>query len=124
MRPDKQFNVRSVALRGENDETLEVCIDQSALSMRLTDQSQVCIAAEEADLQEADCGACPPACSDPHCVACLQKCPHTATSGYNNTVSGFIIIPFPHSDYPPKYQTRRGPHVVKHNKYLLSCIHI
>ena len=48
MRPDKQYSVRSVALRGDNDETLEVCI-----------------AAEESDsLQESEaesaaCSACP-----------------------------------------------------------------
>ena len=91
VRPDKQYSVRSVALRGDNDDTLEVCI-----------------AAEESDsLQEpeadsAACRACPPACSDPHCVACLQKCPHMGQEppGYH------------------QYQApRRGVQGVQHQKY-------
>ena len=65
MRPDKQYSVRSVALRGDNDETLEVCI--------AADESDIL---QESEAESAACSACPPACSDPHCVACLQKCPH------------------------------------------------
>ena len=62
---EKNYNVRSVALRGDNDETLEVCL----------------AAAEDTESQDTEdtcqvCTACPPACSDPNCVACLQKCPH------------------------------------------------
>ena len=91
MKTEKHYNVRSMALRGEDDETLEVCI-----------------AAEESDsLQESEaesaaCSACPPACSDPHCVACLQKCPHMGQEppGYH------------------QYQApRRAVHGVKHPKY-------
>ena len=59
---EKQFSVRSMALRGDNDETLEVCLTQDPDTAVDTDDV---------------CSSCPPACNDPHCVACLQKCPHT-----------------------------------------------
>ena len=91
---DKQqqhYSVRSVALRGDNDETLEVCI----------------AAAEEVEAEleaaEAACSACPPACSDPHCAACGQKCPHG---------------PEPWHGQQPHYAvTKRSVHLVKHPKF-------
>ena len=64
---EKQFSVRSMALRGDNDETLEVCLTQDPDTAVDTDDV---------------CSACPPACNDPHCVACLQKCPHTDYAQY------------------------------------------
>ena len=101
MRPDKQYSVRSVALRGDNDETLEVCIaaDESD-SLQETGESD-----SSTGGSAAPCSACPPACSDPHCVACLQKCPHRdQEAGYHQ--------------YQGHYQApRRGVHVVKHPKY-------
>ena len=95
MKTEKHYNVRSMALRGEDDETLEVCI-----------------ASDEADMvdTEADCSvcsSCPPACSDPNCVACLQKCPHVPDTWQQST-SGH---------QHPHYARRQNLHMVKHNKY-------
>ena len=94
MRSDKHYSVRSVALRGDDDETLEVCIaaDDTEDSLQETGESDCSTG--------GTCSACPPDCSDPHCVACLQKCPHRDQEYHG---------------YPGQY--RRGGHLVKHPKY-------
>ena len=67
--------MRSVALRGDNDETLEVCL-AAAEETESQDTEDTCQDTEDTCHV---CTACPPACSDPNCVACLQKCPHQDT---------------------------------------------
>ena len=82
----KHYKVRSVSLRGENDETLEVCIandenegdhaehteiDDIALAHRAAGGCQSC-----PPPPPVTCSSCPPACNDPNCTACAQKCPH------------------------------------------------
>lgn len=84
------YKVRSVELRGENQETLEVCLanDESASNedideLSASSQLQVCGDDEMSSSRAADgmspsspCRHCPPPCNDPHCMACLQQCAH------------------------------------------------
>ena len=74
-KPEKHYSVRSMALRGDNDETLEVC---------LTSEPDPDHGDPTAQGAGAQCSACPPACNDPNCVACLQKCPHGPESWHRN----------------------------------------
>ena len=92
------FKVRSVELRGENQETLEVCLanDESASNedideLSASSQLQVCgddemsaavgerissSRATDGMSPSSPCRHCPPPCNDPHCMACLQQCAH------------------------------------------------
>ena len=124
----KHYKVRSVSLRGENDETLEVCIandendgdhtdpnelDDIALAHRVAGGCQSC-----PPPPPVTCSSCPPACNDPNCTACAQKCPH-----FSEWSSQSQHLPPNHPHYVPgahpHYQAviRRNVHLLKHPKF-------
>ena len=62
------YRVRSVELRGEEDETLEVEIGEEEEVEILHCSSTSCPTCPSS----ARCTSCPPACADPSCTACAQ----------------------------------------------------
>ena len=129
VKQQKHYKVRSVSLHGENDETLEVCIaneeadgdhadpnndiDDMALAHRVAGGCQSC-----PPPPPVPCSSCPPACNDPNCTACAQKCPHFSEWSSQNQ-----HLPPNHPHYMPgahpHYQAviRRNVHLLKHPKF-------
>jgi len=128
VKQQKHYKVRSVSLHGENDETLEVCIaneendgehedpneiDDLAQAHRVAGGCQSC-----PPPPPPTCSSCPPACNDPNCTACAQKCPH-----FSEWSSQSQHLPPNHPHYVPgahpHYQAviRRNVHLLKHPKF-------
>ena len=92
----RQYNVRSVELRGENQETLEVCIGEDGGGdddppadddIALAHHHEAATAGDyhacyRRPPPPTHCVNCPPPCSDPNCVACAQQCPHYPPAEY------------------------------------------
>lgn len=60
--------MRSVELRGEEDETLEVEIGEEEEEVEILH----CSSTSCPTCPSARCASCPPACADPSCTACAQ----------------------------------------------------
>ena len=99
------YRVRSVELRGEEDDTLEVELGEDD-----DETVQHCSSASCTSCPPIPCSSCPPVCADPTCTACAQACSHGPP---NRQAVGRRA---PHSR-----SIRRGPHAGAGPRPCMLC---